>query len=393
MSNIENEQHGSTARSPVIDLEAEEISPAADAGDGEAAKDAEPAPLAADTPEPEAAATEPVKEEPVSPPPPREKSPLWTKTRVLGLAAVIAAFLGAWFYREFGAHWWPPSSMTAMEEKLGALEASNRTLNEQLVALSTAFDTFKSTTTESLDTQAKAAGGVDGRLGELEKALGELRQSLASLGSGTGATSPDPAALADITQRIERLEQQVADLSKGTVTTPPPTGTDDFSELTQALSDLKAKFQAGVAYKEELDRIAIYVPGNSDLADLVPFAASGISNPQALGDALEALLPNLAGSTSGETATAEAGGFWAWFGTVVKVRDLNTLDWADLAKSAAADAKAGDLKAAIARLEEPGGDLPSELADWRDKARQRLKAEGAMAQLAAAVTQIIMGKP
>jgi hypothetical protein len=395
MSNIENEQHGSTARSPVIDLEAEEISPGADAGDSAAAKDAESAPPAAETTaEPETAAPEPPKEEPVSPPPPREKSPLWTKTRVMGIAAVIAAFLGAWFYREFGAQWWPPSAMTAMEEKLGALEASNRTLNEQLVALSTALDTFRSTTTESLDTQAKAAGGVDGRLAELEKALGELRQSVASLGSGTTTTSPDPAALADITQRIERLEQQVADLSKGTTTTtPPPTGTDDFTELTQALSDLKAKFQAGVAYKEELDRIAIYVPGNSDLADLVPFAASGIANPQALGDALEALVPNLGGSTSGETATAEAGGFWAWFGTVVKIRDLNTLDWADLAKSAAADARAGDLKAAIARLEEPGGDLPSGLADWRDKARQRLKAEGAMAQLAAAVTQIIMGKP
>jgi hypothetical protein len=162
--------------------------------------------------------------------------------------------------------------------------------------------------------------------------------------------------------------------------------------LSQALSDLKAKFQAGTPYKEELDRIAVYVPQNTDLAELVPFAASGIANPQALGSALEALVPSLAGPTSGD-ATAEASGFWAWFGTVIKIRDLNTLDWADLARSAAADAKAGDLKAAIARLEEPGGDLPSALADWRDNARQRLKAEGAMAQLATAVTQIITGKP
>jgi hypothetical protein len=111
-----------------------------------------------------------------------------------------------------------------------------------------------------------------------------------------------------------------------------------------------------------------------------------------LGADLDALVPGLAGPSEVGSATAESTGFWAWVGSVVKVRDLNTLDWPDLAKAAAADAKSGDLKAAVARLEKPGGDLPPALADWRDKARQRLKAESAMTQLAAAVTQIIMGK-
>lgn len=371
MSNIENEAQGSEARSPVIDLEAEDISPAADTGD-------------ADIP----------KEEPVSPPPPQpppEKSPFWTTKRITAVAAIIAAMLGAWAYREFGAHWWPPSAMSALEEKLGTLEASNRTLNEQLLALSGAFDDFKSGAAQGADTQAKKTGALEAKLAELDNALGELRQSVAGLGSGTQGAA-DPAALADITQRIERLEQQVSALRDG-AETPPTTGNESSAVLTQALADLKAKFQAGVAYKQELDRIAVYVPQNADLAALAPYASSGIANAQGLGAALDALVPSLAGPSADETADAGASGFWDWFGTVVKVRDLNTLDWPDLAKSAAADAKAGDLKAAIARIEEPGGDLPPGLADWRDKARQRLTAESSMAQLAAAVTQIIMGKP
>ena len=372
MTNIENESQGSEARRPVIDLEAEDISPPADTGDmGE---------------------TQAPKEEAVSPPPPPERAPFWTRSRIAGAAAVIAALVGAWAYREFGAQWWPPSSMSAMEEKLSALEASNRTLNEQLVALSGALDNFKSGAAQRADEQATKTTALAARLGDLDKVLGDLRQSVASLGAGAGS-SADPSALADVTRRIEQLEQQVAELRQGGTTAPTTTENAEFVKLSQALADLKAKFQAGVAYKDELDRIAIYVPQSADLADLTPFAASGLANAQALAAALEAIVPNIAGLSSGDPAVAETSGFWAWIGTVVKVRDLNTLDWADLARSAAADAKAGDLKGAIARLEEPGGELPSELAQWRDKARQRLQAEGAMAQLAAAVTQIIMGKP
>ena len=58
----------------------------------------------------------------------------------------------------------------------------------------------------------------------------------------------------------------------------------------------------------------------------------------------------------------------------------------------AGDGQSAHRHAAIARLEEPGGDLPPGIAEWRDRARLRLKAEGAMAQLAAAVAAIIAGK-
>ena len=369
MNTIENDSQGSKARSPVIDLEAEDISPAADTGDTEASK-----------------------EEPVAPPPPR--TPFWTRNRIAGVAVVFAALLGAWLYREFGADFWPPASVSALEERLGAVEASNRTLNQQLISLGGTLDGLKTDTTKLGETTASKEQDLEARLADMDKAVSELRQSITALGSGTTQSAADPAQLADLTRRIEKLEQAVAALRESGGTTSPTTTTsgEDFSQLSQALSDLKAKFAAGVPYKEELDRIAAYVPQNPDLADLQPSASSGIANAAALGSALEALVPSLSGPGASDADTANAGGFWAWFGTVVKVRDLNTLDWADLARGAAADAKAGDLKAAIARLEEPGGDLPPGIAEWRDRVRQRLRAEGAMAQLASAVAAIIAGK-
>jgi prefoldin subunit 5 len=374
MSNIENDSQGSKARSPVIDLEAEDISPATDTGETEAPKEAEP--------------------EAPPPPPPPQRASLWTRNRMLGIAAVVAAILGAWLYREFGSDFWPPSSITALETRLGTLEASNRTLNEQLASLSGTFDALKAETAKLSADAGDKAGALEARFADMDKAMAELRQSIATLSASPGG-SADPAALADLTRRIETLEQSVAALRDGG-TAPPTTtttgGGQDVSALSQALSDLKAKFAAGVAYKEELDRIAVHVPQNNDLADLSAHAEAGIANPQALASALEALVPSLASTGGGDAGAEDAGGFWAWVGTVVKVRDLTTLDWADLARSAAADAKAGDLKSAIARLEEPGGDLPPEVAEWRDRARLRLKLEGSLAQLAAAVTAIITGK-
>lgn len=377
MNSIESESQVSKSRNPVIDLEAEDISPPTDTGDSEPPKQAEePAP---------------------SPPPEPEQQPsFWSRHRIAIIAAAVAVLLGAWFYRAFVSDLWPPSSMA---ERLATLEAANRTVNEQLKALGGNLDTLKVDLAKRIEDGTNEAASVETRIGDLDKAVAELRESIAALGQNTGGGgggTADPEALTALTERVAKLEQAVTALREGgggtTTTTTTTGGGQDFAQLTQALADLKAKFAGGLPFKDELDRVAVYVPGNQDLAALQPYAATGIVNPQGLATALEALLPGLAKPGAGETS-GEASGFWAWFGTVVKIRDLNTLDWADLARAAANDAKAGDLNAAIARLEEPGGDLPPELAQWRDQTRQRLKAESAMAQLGAALTAVISGTP
>ncbi|MBK1869184.1 COG4223 family protein [Aestuariivirga sp. YIM B02566] len=375
MNSIESESQVSKSRNPVIDLEAEDISPPTDTGDTE----------------PQQQAEEPA---PSPPPEPERQLSFWSRHRAAIIAAVVAVLLGAWFYRAVVSDLWPPSSMA---ERLSTLEAANRTVNDQLKALGGNLDTLKADLAKRAEDGTNAAASVETRLGDLDKAVAELRQSIAALGQNTGGGgTADPEALTALTERVTKLEQAVTTLREGgggtTTTTTTTGGGQDFAQLTQALADLKAKFAGGLPFKDDLDRIAVYVPGNQDLAALQPYAATGIVNPQGLATALEALLPGLAKPGAGETS-GEASGFWAWFGTVVKIRDLNTLDWADLARAAANDAKAGDLNAAIARLEEPGGDLPPELSQWRDQARQRLKAESAMAQLGAAVTAVISGTP
>ncbi len=376
MNSIESESQVSKSRNPVIDLEAEDISPPTDTGDSEPPKQAE----------------EPA---PAPPPEPEQQQPsFWSRHRTAIIAAVVAVLLGAWFYRAFVSDLWPPSSMA---ERLSTLEAGNRTVNDQLKVLGGNLDTLKADLAKRAEDGTNAAASVETRLGDLDKAVAELRQSIAALGQTTGGGgTPDPEALTALTERVAKLEQAVTALREGgggtTTTTTTTGGGQDFAQLTQALADLKAKFAGGLPFKDELDRVAVYVPGNQDLAALQPYAATGIVNPQGLATALEALLPGLAKPGAGETS-GEASGFWAWFGTVVKIRDLNTLDWADLARAASNDAKGGDLNAAIARLEEPGGDLPPELAQWRDQARQRLKTESAMAQLGAALTAVISGTP
>jgi hypothetical protein len=372
MSKIENETQGSKARSPVIDLEAEDISPPTDTGDSAPPSESEETPAA---------------EEAVSSPPPKAPS-IWMRNRITAIIAVVAAIAATIFYHEYGFDLWPPSSVSKLGERLAAVEASNQTLNDQLVSLGGTLDTLKADASKRAGTSADEASALAGRLDEVEKAVTELRQSIVSLPKAGGGGA-DPAALADLDRRVAKLEQTLADLGQGNATPSPP---QEASPLPQMLADLKAKFAVGAPYKDELDRIAVYVPESPDVATLMPDAATGIANAQSLAADLERLVPDLSQPSPGSASTNDTG-FWAWVGTVVKVRDLDTLDWADLARAAANDAKAGDLRAAIAKLEEPGGDLPQALVQWRERAQQRLKAEDAFAQLVAAVSAVIMGKP
>ncbi len=74
------------------------------------------------------------------------------------------------------------------------------------------------------------------------------------------------------------------------------------------------------------------------------------------------------------------------------IRNLDERDWNELALAAAKDAKAGDLRAAIRRLDETGAELPAKLGEWRALAETRLQAESALDRLSAAVIAAIAGK-
>ena len=378
MSNIETESQSASPRNPVIDLEAEELSEAADTGDESPPKSEEPPPQQ----------------------PPKE--PFLTRGRIMAVAIIAAVIAGAGLYAAFGEGFW--SGRPTLSERIDLLEAANHTLNGQVNQMGEAIGALRTDTKKLIDaTNAKAeeaagkadaasqsAAALETRLTEAEKTLAALRTQIAGLGTGTGGgEGPSADALAAIEARLAALEEQVKALEANQGGTADGGGDQATAALSQALSDLKAKFAGGAPYKAEIDVIAKALPDAPGLAELALHAEKGLATAEGLAAMLEALAPELPKSSgNGE----DDSGIWAWLGSIVTIRNLDERDWGELALAAAKDAKAGDLRAAIRRLDETGAELPAKLAEWRALAETRLQAESALERLSAAVIAAIAGK-
>ncbi|MGE3831923.1 MAG: hypothetical protein AB7F76_13085, partial [Parvibaculaceae bacterium] len=291
-------------------------------------------------------------------------------------------------------------------DRVASLEAANHTLNGQLNEMGQTIGTLRTETKKLVDaanTKADEAAGkadaasqgiasFESRLAEAEKNLSTLKTEIAGLGTTTGGgEGPSAGALAAIETRLAALEDQVKALetNQGSGTSGGNGGGAETAALSQALSDLKAKFAGGAAYKAEIEVIAKALPNAPGLAELGPHAEKGIASAEGLGAALEALAPDLPKSSD---ESGSDGGILSWLGTIVTIRDLDARDWGELALAAAKNAKAGDLRSAIRRLDETGVEIPAKLAEWRALAETRLQAEAALDRLSAAVIAAIAGK-
>jgi hypothetical protein len=85
-------------------------------------------------------------------------------------------------------------------------------------------------------------------------------------------------------------------------------------------------------------------------------------------------------------------GFWDRVGgllsSVITIRDLDAVNWQQVADKAIAFADAGDLPQAIAAVDEPEAALPAGLQQWRDRAAARVALEGALAEIAGAAARV-----
>src|SRR5262245_24608877 len=116
MTTPESNDRDGPVRPPVIDVEAEDVTPPTQA---ETAKFDEPIAPA----------------DPIPPPPPsKRKSHHWRRWGIL-LLLIAAAAIGAWAYKDYGQRFWPSDRMIALDNRVDALEATNKTLNDQLLAL------------------------------------------------------------------------------------------------------------------------------------------------------------------------------------------------------------------------------------------------------------------
>ena len=366
-------------QAPVIDLEAETISDAADA----------PVPL----------------------PPAKQKSRvvLWG-----GLAlAVVAALAGGWLYRSYGASLWPTDAMVDLGGRMGVIETTTATLNDQVKGLGGAIDQIKTDAAmiaASADTAkgdaksardessaaATAAAALTGRVEKAESALAAAQSSIAALQSAISgaAVTTTPTAPADTTQfdalalRVAELEKIVAALKSNGAAGPDA---ETAALLSQTLSDFKAKLANGAPYTDELARLRQLVPAAPGIDDLAASAASGLPTAAMLADQLAKLGPTLPGAAP---ATAPADdGTWGWITSmldgIVTVRDIGEANWRDVAARAEGFAAAGNLEQAIDLLSSAEGDMPAALAAWLASARARIAGDDAVEAVSAAVLRQI----
>ena len=379
----------------VIDLEAEEIRSDAEATAARAEDQSKDAPR-----------------EEWSPPPaaPKQRSGGAAKWIVAGL--ILGALGGGWLYRDVLSSYLPSSEMTALAEKVGALEVNNSNLESQVAALQQMAQGAADSATAAKDASAAAAEQIgkadqglaalgtklqstDQRLSAAEEAitsaaadLDSFRKSLSSGGAATAAGAPaDTAALAALAQRIDALEKDVASLKSGAAVSGQANVT---AALSQALADLKAKVAAGTSYAAENERITRMVPAAAGLDVVSAHAADGVPTAQQLAAQLRGLIPSLPAPAK---PAAEDN---SYFGTLMKslsgivtIREIGDTDWRSVAEKAAAFADAGDLTQAIATITAAEGDKPVPLTQWRDMAAARLQLDAALEQVSEAVLRQI----
>lgn len=380
----------SAVKPQVIDLEAEDVTPAGERENGNEKETSETAFAEAAAP----------------PLPPRVKRRSRGGASWIAAALVLGLAAGGWLYRDVLSAYLPTGEMTAMKQRVDLLEAKNKTLNEQLAAVAQSADAasraaanagqeVKSAATD-IAALARRAGQTEARMSASDKSvksavsdIASLRSTLSSIGSSSpgGTGTADTAALVALGQRIDALEKDVASLKSNS-------GKGDKASVTaalsQALSDLKAKVAAGAPYAVEYDRLSRMVPAAAGLDILGAHADAGIPSPQGLAVELRAAIPSLpkpaepkpAGDSYWDSLLSSLSG-------IVTIRNIGDSDWPQVAEKAAAFAEAGDLPQAIETIDSADGAKPSALSQWSDRAAARLKLEAASNALSEAVLRQI----
>jgi hypothetical protein len=380
MTEDARETPDSPVKPQVIELAAEDVT---EVKDKASEPPAEPEPV----PEPE-------------PEPPRRRG----MKGFLVAALLLGAVGGGWIYRDLLSTYFPSSAIADLQNRMGALEANNKELLQQLAAASdsasagaNAFARFDQSVKDlagSVSGTADKINGLDQRLTATETAiaaakadLSTLRNALSTSGTTAGG-SIEGSALAALVQRIDALEKDVVSLKSGAI---PSGNVAAAAALSQSLADLKAKIATGSAYPEEYDRIARMVPAAPGLDVLAAYAAKGLPTAQGLARELHDLAPTLPAPET--PAPPENPSYldqiWDSLTSIITIRDTGVVDWRGLAESVAATADTGDLAAAVAAVDAAEGTKPAGLDQWRDRAAARLKLEKAVEEAAGAVLRQI----
>ena len=323
-----------------------------------------------------------------------------------GIALLAGALAGGWFYKDVLSVYLPSDQVRTLADKVAVLDASNGALREQLsnvdklaAQLKSDVDSMEAKDTELAglaEANQKSQSTTNDKLASLETALGETKKVMADIAARpvvtTEGTTPsvDAGAITALQQRIESLEKDVASLK-----VKPAEAADNRAELSQGLSDLKAKIAAGTGYRDEYERINRMVPAATGLDVLQQHAALGLPDAKGLGGELRALIGGLPKPIlPGPVPESQS---W-WSGIYDSLSDLITIkvegdvDWPSAASAAAALADSGDLPQAIEQLSKIEGSKPAGIQRWIDRANARLALEAALKSVEASVLRVIAAK-
>jgi hypothetical protein len=338
---------------------------------------------------------------PTSKPPQRRRGWLY-----VSIALFAGAVGGGWFYKDVLSVYLPSDQVKGLADKVALLDASNGALREQLSSVDKLAAQLKSDidAMEAKDAQLaglseanqKSQSTTTDKLIALETALGDTKKALTELAArpvvqaGGEAQTLDTGVVTALQQRIESLEKDVASLK-----VKPAEVADNRAELSQGLSDLKAKIATGTGYRDEYERLNRMVPAASGLDVLQRHAALGLPNSQGLANELRGLIGYLPKPVvPGPVPESQS---W-WSGIYDSLSDLITIkiegdvDWPAAASAAAAFADSGDVPQAIEQMLKIEGVKPAGVQQWIDRAKARLALETALASVEDSVLRVIAAK-
>jgi len=249
---------------------------------------------------------------------------------------------------------------------LAAIEAQLSEIRETVEALSGRLDDTGSRIAElaervdTLETRPLAEGGSDAAVAAFDAQLEKLQEAMAR----------QRAEIEDMTARAQDMEAQAEQTAQATMQRAAlsriQTALDAGGGFAPALADLR---ETGIEVPDILSDTA-----NSGVATLSQLQESF---PPLARDALAAA--RAAAADAGET-----GGFGAFLRNQLGVRSLEPREGDDpdaiLSRAEAATAE-GRLNDALAEIEALPDAARAELADWRDRARLRLRAQAAAQSL------------
>jgi hypothetical protein len=319
-------------------------------------------------------------------------------------ALVVGSVGGSWLYQDYLARYFPSDEMTALIDKVGALQANATNTEQRTTALERLAGQLKTdvdamemkldTTASGTEQNLAAMQALTPRVENLNAAMNTASADLKSLKAALSAASvlpgekSDPAIFASLSARVDALEQDLAKLKAAKPAVP------DGASLVQALADLKARIASGASFQKEYDMISAMVPSAEGLDILQRHAAAGLANAQGLAKeagALALALPKPA-VEAGATEKSYWDSFTELFSDLIVIRNLGDSDWSKIAAKAAALAEANDLAQAIELIDKGEGAVPEALAAWRELAAERLALDAALLKTADAVMRQIAAK-